>query len=485
MTTKRINRLVNTFLATGPKDISIKAFDKFLKAQGESYKFNDLPQSFLKPFIHHGYYVPSGNSIYPIKEYLEQGQFVIELTGPERHGEYLLAGTRFLWMTDWLKTGKPITLVDSMGNEIPPKPKQAYIKNIKQAYTFTSFYELLELLLEEKEENDPILNIQDPDKDPDELMVHVTCWDLKPFRKTTKTPLSEFLTVTLIDHKKGVFQLDGYLINRTKTTFSVEEMIDRYVITMDKALHQVLTQLGPGYPISWIFTLATMVYPQELLRLVPLTFEQYLERSESIFLVDMGERPQLWHKKEISAEDTQLTEPTLNGLLISLGLLYTETDLEALIRDKLFDRQEFYVDLILNDLLPTNILQIPKGIQEKLAQYIQELGEEIQTNYNYFADQNRGPLRKELLDAIEEINKFLNYLKENHNSIQHLPPETSDILNMKHNLSKTLATLNIDEPDTPEDLDTYKHMDEMIDFILGTFDQLATKVITTLEQDQK
>jgi len=207
-----------------------------------------------------------------------------------------------------------------------------------------------------------------------------------------------------------------------------------------------------------------------ILKSPPCSINDFIKRSQKIQIKFHEKNTILWY----SADDSISQEPvdemvsisqgtieSLDAILDELGLLITSVEIEAFSRDSLFSGNNSFAST-LHKLFPKSGLTFKDKAQETaFFNHLEELWEDITTDYNADVDSIIASPRKDILDNLEILYNWFNdtqsLIIEKGETIE------SEITELHKNIKTTrkiLDTLNRNQPDL--DLEDTEQLNEII-----------------------
>ena len=160
----------------------------------------------------------------------------------------------------------------------------------------------------------------------------------------------------------------------------------------------------------------------------------FLSWSEKIALKSMGMSTILWWSNQNPEEDLAFSNlklditntgctDSLNSILEDTGISLCETEIEAYIRDELYNGGNSF-DAVFNRCFKSRVIEFYDDEQEQaFHQFLNDLWESIKNSYNPFEDQKNGKLRNQILKIIDKQLEWLRYLDKNSYQPEDLPAE--------------------------------------------------------------
>jgi len=205
----------------------------------------------------------------------------------------------------------------------------------------------------------------------------------------------------------------------------------------------------------------------------------FLSWSRNVGIKKMGTGSILWRKDEDPDHELDLGDfqgdlintgstDSLDSILEDLGVSLCQSEIESYMRDELFKGND-KLDCVIDRCFKSRILEFYDERQNKaFKKYLQDLWKSIKHNYNPFQDQQRGEIRRRILQIIDKQLQWLRSLDKKNMLPGSLPgmemitlAESSGMLNQMLIALESEASM----PDKKE-----------LDTLIDTIDQLESTI---------
>jgi len=397
--------------------------------------------------LHESSLVLSGDeeTFFPRRSYFRGASFLVSLTPVEIERKILIPGHRFLPFYSYELKPWECTLKSSGGAPLRRRRVKIPLKDILIYYTLFDLTQLPLFLLADSEENAEAFQKDDPFEEK----VGITTYDLGRAHGELDLQNGDGLIMTVEDWSRGTFRFEKISReNREKDPAAVAAWIEK----LEKGFDQAFDDMGLPASMDETIAYAFFYAGRELLSNPLLHLGGFLERSEAVEIVGLGNSACLWRKGE-KIEDAVFFEnrsrlprgddDSLEAILDDLGVALSEVEVEAYIRDELFQRHD-EPSWVANRILQGRGAGFSNRKQEKaFFRFLFELWEEVEESYNFFADQRSGELRRRALEILDSYLEWLRALDDRGLLPEELPGEAMILVSQQvEKLSALLDALN-------------------------------------------
>jgi hypothetical protein len=200
-----------------------------------------------------------------------------------------------------------------------------------------------------------------------------------------------------------------------------------------------------------------------------------MHQAEGIHLISFGLETRLWREQELSPNEfiqqagkhRKTGEPvSLNEILESTGAMFTKTEIEAYMRNILYehrgevnnsDLQGAAVGVLALEqlFLDDELFFDSDEEEEKFFGHIEKIRKRLIRSYNYFSDQEKGKIRREIISILDEHYRWMRNVDEIRQDVNEneLPLTVfAGIVQIVSVLSSCLDILNQEKDEKPEEL---------------------------------
>jgi len=381
----------------------------------------------------------------PRQSYFQGASFMFSLTPVEIERKILIPGHRFLPFYSYELKPWECTLKRSGGPPMPTKTVKMQLKDILIYYTLLDLAQLPLILLTDNEDNAEAFQKNNPLVEK----VDITTYDLGQVDRELDLQNGDGLIMTVEDWGTGTFSFEKISWkNREKDPAAVASWIEK----LEKGFNQAFDDLGLPASMDETIAYAFFYAGADLLSNPPLHLGGFLEKSKAVGIIGLGDSTCLWRKGE-KIEDTAFLkhrsrsprgdDDSLEAILDDFGLALSEEVVEAYIRDELFHRRDDPAQVATRILKGRDIEFSNRKQKKAFFTFLFELREDVEKDYNYFADQRSGELRRRALQIFDSYLEWLRGLDDRGLVPEELPGEALVLVSQHvEKLSGLLDVLN-------------------------------------------
>ena len=402
--------LYNFIIKNSSDKITLEDVEKSLKSDA------DIPKRILEDYLEESQYLftlSAENST--VKSYtsrsniFNKAEFKITPTATEIKKGILFSGHRFIpfYSQDLFPT-ESFKIKTESGTMIATKNISFKLEDLYAYYSMLGAEGIIDDLTADCEGNVEIIG------NPSQK-VNISVFDFSSFYGKFSFTAGMSLKFTVEDWIKGKFSVS---IDKDIVT---EEEKHKWHEALEEGLFKVFDEFGPSLEIPEQLSLGYYYSPSFVLKSPPCPIDIFVKTNEKIQVKFFENNTILWHSEEqhISSEPandmvsiSQGTIESLDAILEELELLISSVEIEAFIRDSLLSDSDTKAG-ILNKILPESVFNFKDKAQETaFLNHLEELWEDIATDYNREIDSKTAPFRKEILDNLEILYSWHNESKE-------------------------------------------------------------------------
>jgi hypothetical protein len=409
-----INNLIDSYLEDlkgnfYPDDII--GYIKFTDSlQGrKSKKLKNLPVEHFLSFLYNDDRLFSGSddgSFTARFLFFQGAEFIVSPTEEEVSGGYLLPGHRFVPFCSPRVMPWNYTLRDSKGREVSKKVIHKKLRGLEDYYSLWGLDNLPLLLTEDQEVNAKVLVQEKPAAG---ATVDLTVFDFAELFQEWKFKFGDALRCRTLDWNRGICSFE-YLPQG-----KMEKQNPRWEKGLENGFCRVFDRFGLELPVREQIAYACFFAGKRCLKNPPMALGHFFKKSANIFYVKFGREYRLWKNKEpdldflndvkTNMEEGKYPSDSLNGILRDLEYIFSDVEVEAVMRDELFKSHGEIpadYDAVIGRLFPDEPFFASLKQRNAFFKHMKKLWKKVCTSYNYFSDQKAGAARKEILRILED-----------------------------------------------------------------------------------
>jgi len=381
----------------------------------------------------------------PRQGFFKGTRFLVSPTAMERERGYLIPGHRFIPFVQRYQPPCNYTVLDPDGKPLEFRQVTLSMEEIQVYYSLFDYSRTIEFLVMEDERNADVLlkGAVNPSE-------RVTLWVLDLPELRTAPDL--VYDMTCVNWRDGIFQMQGRTLD---TSPAYEARVAEWCAHLETMLSEkVFQMLGPMTDVHEQVAQAFFLGDAVLTRKPLVHLGGFLARLHSIQFARVNGVPLFWRLGQ-SPEDeifeqlrpqTPLvgTKDSLNGILHDVGSSLRETELEAYMRDSLFQGRPSFEEAMERALRHRGGLRFTDSEQEEaFHDEAIRLWDFVSENYNRFSDQRAGKCRTECLAIMDDVVLWMNKLDAHNIGMDALPKkEFVAISSLVTMISHTVSALN-------------------------------------------
>jgi hypothetical protein len=370
--------------------------------------FTSIPAEalFLRLLESQAVFSKDGETFRSRSVFFKGAQFLIFPTEEEVGKGILIPGHRFLPFQSTRLAPWECTLLNG---DYGPAPKKDIWQKFESLFIYNTLIGLENLpafLMMDFEQNGEIFKTP---QTADKASVHFTVFDFSDFFKAKKFVFGDALVCTVKDWDQGIYSFE---YQKQEKKHSASEWEDKWFRKLEKGFKKTFDQFGIKMPIEEQIAHAYFFAGPDVLKKPPIHLGGFVNASQVVNFVELGMESRLWYQEELSVSDfsgfEDKTEDAdlspFDRLLKSMGVPFSERELEAYMRDELFQKrgEADSSEPVLSRLFGGKELKFYVNSDEKkFNRFVLNLWNKIKESYNYFADQKDGRFRSEILKVLD------------------------------------------------------------------------------------
>ncbi|MDR1625395.1 MAG: plasmid pRiA4b ORF-3 family protein [Spirochaetia bacterium] len=427
------------------------------------------------------------NAFKPRHLFFRGARFIVSPTEEETKNRILIPGHRFMPFCGPLTF--PWDCVLLAGDvPVPQKTARRTTASLLVYYTLLGQENLPKLLMEDDPANEKILRVDglplgekvlpfrsDEDErifDAAEFSVRV--FDFAALFREWGFSFGDGLVLEVKDWTRGIFSVEHLAKKRRR---ELMERSAEWIAKLEKGFLKTFDDLGLDFPIAEQVAYAYYYAGVQILKDPPLHLGGFIDSSAKVNIVAVGLENRLWYENRIDAAALGIDGPqaaptgasgSLDAIFQDLHVALTETEVEAYMRDELFQRKE-NPDAVLERIFQDRAISFFSDDQmNDFNRYFKKLWNRVKKNYNYFADQLPGKVRARILDLFDRHYVWMQTLETYEMGEQDLAmQEITSLTQAVEFLEETLGLLNQKsvgrEEEIQESLELLPQIEELIE----------------------
>ncbi|MDR2500213.1 MAG: plasmid pRiA4b ORF-3 family protein [Treponema sp.] len=361
-------------------------------------------------------FTKDGKLFKPRQAFFHGSRFIISLTEEEILSRILIPGHRFLpFHSGGVDPWNCVLLLE--GEKLPVKSIRKPINSLPIYYTLLGWENAPSLFMADHEENRDIFDTMEHTGEKKAL---ITVFDLDRALQDPRYAPGTRLLCEVLDWRRGVFSLsflpkdDG--LGPRKPVWARK---------MEKGFRETFDLYGLNLPIFEQIAYGYFHAGAEVLKNPPLHFGGLLHASDRLYLVSLGMESRLWHEQTLTMSviapwekrEARYNPESFPEVLEASGILRKEAELEAYIREELFQRRGACEDP--GELGRRVLERIKQGeefafageiLEHAFNRHFKRLVNRVIRRYNYFADQDVQKIRSQILLTLDDYYAWLHGL---------------------------------------------------------------------------
>lgn len=243
------------------------------------------------------------------------------------------------------------------------------------------------------------------------------------------------------DWQESIIQVQPVFQSKQNPFVETAEKQDmkKWYNTLEKALLDTFEHYGPTDSIDYQLSLAFLNYSADLMKNCsnPGSIYEYLENSKKVGFESFGIETRLWYKGHnvpvVGAWSKSLkkTKKNNNGTAV-----VPDAVMANYILDMLFQKKDNVEDL-LEDVIYSRT-QVPKTYLDSVIQKLKIHEKILKKDYNWFADQDKGPARHKALNLYSKTTSLIYDIDAYPNDMADFPQQQLAVL---YQISKHLLVM--------------------------------------------
>lgn len=379
--------------------------------------------------------------------FFEKAQFCVTPSEYEISNGFLVPGHRFAPFT--CESVFPSEVEINLTGESKPiatRDEKCAIHDAASLHTLLGSEEMFHYFIADHQENHKIIAAGNPEAD-----LLLTVFDLKKFYEDNSFTAGDAIIFTVEDWDNGIFSF--------KYKSKAERLDDaksKWAESFEKALGYVFEDKGYYTTIPQQLALAFFIARDDIFDNPAMSIDEFVAESGNIEIIMVGGQTVLWSRDEpveTESEDSYIPDQgvmvsqgeidSIDALLKDIGCGITPVELDSLMYNELFQGGES-LEPVIDRVLYFKDGSFSDDAQEAIfLNYLEERWEELLEVYRRDSDQDKGVVRRRILQFLDERLRFFLELGDAKDKIQVELNEALD--NSVENLCNILALLNSDQ----------------------------------------
>ncbi|MDR1316835.1 MAG: plasmid pRiA4b ORF-3 family protein [Spirochaetales bacterium] len=391
------------------------------------------------------------NVFKPRHLFFQNARFIVSPTEEEVKNRFLIPGHRFIpFCSSTTQPWKCILLTSSSGegegNPLAKKTIQKKLSSLDIYYVLFGQENFSYSLIQDQPSNEQIFRNDSPGLE--HMNVTITAFDFTALFKEWNFSFGDGLLLQVKDWTRGIFSMEYLPLRRRHELMKTSA---DWIAKLEKGFLKSFDDLGLAFSLEEQVAYAYYYAGASVLKEPPLHLGGFIDSSPRVNFVAFGMETRLWRETRIEVSDLGYpgqAAPTgatgsLDAIFEDLGVALTETEVQAYMRDELFQRRE-NPDAVLERIFADRF--IPFFSEEQMndfVRYFKKLWNRVKRNYNYFADQLAGKARSSILLILDNHYTWMKNLEIREMRDSDLPAqEISSLSQVTEFLLENLDLLN-------------------------------------------
>ena len=352
------------------------------------------------------YYIPRNN-------FFHKAKFKIVPTAAEIKKGILFSGHRFIpFYPQELYPTESFQIKSKAGSLIKTKNIKNKLEDLYPYYSLLGAEGIIDNLTADHIDN--IELIGNPSQ-----KVNITVFDFADFYD--KYSFSEGMTLmfTVENWNSGKFsvEIDNDIVEN--------EEKNKWFEILEEGLFKQFEDIGPYLEIPEQLAIGYYNSGTSILKSPPCSIDEFINENEKIQVQFHENNTILWYPEELTPQTSddedlvsisQGTIESLDTILEELGLLISSVEIEAFVRDSLLAGNNSLTS-VQHRIFPDSEIKFKDQAQEvAFYNHLDELWEDIISEYDPELDSKNAHLRREILNNLEELyNQFYSFKEQNKN----------------------------------------------------------------------
>jgi len=426
-------------------DDAVKAVSETLVAE-ESDKAEITQEVEILLAEYHLFFNNEDQTYITQSEFYENAQFCVTPSEYEIAQGFLVPGHRFSPFTCESVFPSEIEITEAGSKEaVDSMDQECAIHDAASFHTLLGSEEMFHYFIADHQENHEIIAAGNPEAD-----LLLTVFDMKHFYKKHNFKSGDALLFTVKDWDNGLFTFK-YISSDQRSDESKIEWADAF----ENALGEVFDEKGYYTTIPQQLSLAYFKAKDVVFEKPSLSIDEYIAETQQVEIIMVGGQTVLWGRDEqAEVAEQEAYEPdenvmvsegktgSLDELLKDIGCGITPIELDSLMINELYQGGES-LEPVIDRVMYFKEEAFSDDAQEAVfLNFIEERWEDLIDSYRRDSDQDKGSVRRRIMQFLDERLRFFLELGEQKTNI---PEELNEALeNNVDNMGNLLALLNSD-----------------------------------------
>jgi len=393
-------------------------------------------------------FINEDETYYPKALYFNKGQFIVEPTKYEIQRGLLFSGHRFALFSDKDIFPTDMKLVDAEDD------KCAVTKNICTTIEHAAYYysllgseDMINYFIAESQINAGIISDGDPTKE-----ITLTVFDFKEFYKKYTFEEGDAIIFEILDWDTGEFSFNFI----PKVDISDMAKQKEWINSMEFGMSKVIDKFGYYINIPEQIELGLYNAQSKLLDNPYMSMESFIEKSEDVEIIIIGERTVLAMVDSINSDENLDTprvfsisegkDESLDDILKEIKHPMSSIEIEGFMREEIFHARKEFNDFYENCFAIAKPNFIDDGKNMVFMNFLEDMWENLLETYNPIKDEDKQRARVAILNATNEKIQWLHDLNENKIPYDKIPQDKFNKISlMTQKLGQFLKLLNNEE----------------------------------------
>jgi RNAse (barnase) inhibitor barstar len=415
----------------------------------------------------------------PRNKFFHKAEFKVAPTAFELKKGILFSGHRFIpFYSQELFPTESFQIMTQAGNVIKTKNIKIKLEDLYNYYSLLGAEGIIENITADHTTNYKLIGTPSQ-------KVNITVFDLDNFYKQHSFAAGMSLKFIVEDWHSGKFFVS------TDNGIDTDDEKHKWFETLEEGLFRVFDKFGPYMEIPEQLALGFYYSVPSILKSSPCPIDSFIKTNEKIQVKFFENNTILWYpeEQENSAESepvedlvsiSQGTIESLDAILEELGFLTSSIEIEAFIRDTLLTGNNDITSVMQKIFPESGIIFKDKAQETAFYNHLEELWEDITSNYDPNIDSKNASSRREILETLEIIYKQYNDSKEQiEKKFSLLESEITALHKNLQIIRKILDTLNNYHSEL--DTDDAEQLDDIVFSNLKRINELMDKIDSQVE----
>jgi len=387
----------------------------------------------------------------------------IRLTADERAGGVLIVGDRLTGLHNPSITVEQLSIRGPNGEMLETVRVPRTLRQLDPVQRLQPPDRIFAFVEEVSEDNRLRLAHGDVMDQP----LEIPAYDIGHLLERVEPARSTNLIVEVIDWLSGEFRV------RDVTGRASPALRREFVSRADRTASYVFQRLGSDAGIDEQLAYFYFLAPRELTEQPALSISEYVELSKRIDVYRDRANAWLWHTAGTGRAPQTQFEPepdaSLTALLAESSSVFRAEEAEAFVRDELFHGRTD-LEAVYRRCRPGSDLH-----KKELLEALAELWQDVESEYNLFADQEAGRLRQSALHLLDRYAEWSRSLEEAGYRLESFDSDAiGELYETREELSEIVMSLNAARNLSPRDASEYGRVLFELEAILEDLLEAAT-----------